>query len=419
MPDEDDSLNKSGLGKGEFVALVAVLMMVDALAIDIMLPALPDIGEAFGVLRENDRALVLTAFTIGFGLPQIIFGPLSDRFGRRLPIFGGLAVYILCAVGAVFAPNFATLLALRFLQGVGGAAVRVGLTAAVRDNYSGTEMARIMSLVFAIFLLVPVIMPAVGQLLLIFGSWQFIFLVMGAVAVLNWLWGFVRLRESLDPADRRPLNLSTVVEGFAMVFTNRRALFYGGSGAFLLGGVLSMVFSSQQVFVDIYGFGDWYPVSMVIIGGSAALSSLAASRVLPLVGLRRTAHSAALGLPIVAFTFAVLAATVGLPAWAYLLATVLFAPCFVGGFSSSGALSMEPLGAVAGTASAVFGLITSVFGAILATLIIQTYNGTVVPILVGIGVMGCCVLASFTIAEGGRLFGRDQAPLSAAPAEVF
>jgi DHA1 family bicyclomycin/chloramphenicol resistance-like MFS transporter len=407
------------IGKFEFVALVAALMMVDALAIDIMLPALPDIGNAFGVERENDRSLVLAAFTIGFGLPQIIFGPLSDRFGRRIPILGGLAVYILCAAGAVFAPSFAILLALRFLQGVGGAAVRVGLTAAVRDNYSGTEMARIMSLVFAIFLLVPVVMPAAGQLLLIFGSWQFIFLVMAGIAALNWLWGFARLRESLAPEDRRALNFASVVEGFALVFTNRRALFYGGSGAFLLGGVLSMVFSSQQVFVDIYGFGDWYPLSMVIIGGSAALSSLAASRVLPIVGLRRTAHIAALSLPVIAFAFAILAATVGLPAWAYLLATVLFAPCFIGGFSSSGALSMEPLGAVAGTASAVFGLITSVFGAILATLIVQTFNGTVVPILIGIGIMGCCVLASFTIAEKGRLFGRDQAPLSPASAEAF
>jgi DHA1 family bicyclomycin/chloramphenicol resistance-like MFS transporter len=221
------------------------------------------------------------------------------------------------------------------------------------------------------------------------------------------------------PADRRPLDFASIRDGFALVFTNRRALFYGASGMFLLGGVLSMVFSSQQVFVEIYGWGSLYPFSMVVIGGSAALSSLAGSRFIGKFGARRSAHATAIALPILAFVMATLSATVGLPAWAYLLATALFAPCFVTGFSAGGALSMEPLGEVAGTAASVFGLMTSVFGALLSYVVLQTYNGSTTPILTGIGILACCNLACFAIAEGGRLFGRDQAPTSGVAVELL
>ena len=137
-------------------------MAVDALAIDIMLPALPNMGDALMVANANDRSLVLTAFLLGFGLPQLVFGPLTDRFGRRAPILIGLAIYVFTALSAPLAPSFAVLLALRFVQGVAAASVRVAMLSAVRDRYSGTAMADIMSLVLAIFLLVPIFMPGVG-----------------------------------------------------------------------------------------------------------------------------------------------------------------------------------------------------------------------------------------------------------------
>ncbi|MDC9824466.1 multidrug effflux MFS transporter [Devosia sp. ZB163] len=406
------------LSKPEFVAIVAALMIVDALAIDIMLPALPNIGDTFAVLRENDRSLVITVFIIGFGLPQIFFGPLVDRFGRRRPILWGLAAYIVCALAGAVAPSFLWLLILRFLQGTAAAAVRVGLNATIRDRYSGKEMAEVLSLVLSIFLLVPIIMPTVGQLIILAAPWQYIFVAMAAIAAATWVWTFLRLGETQRPEDRRSLDFGVVAEGFLIVLRNRRAFFYGVAAVFLQGAILGMVVTTQQIFTEIYPWGVFYPLSMVIIAGSAAITSLIASRVLGRIGLRRCSHGGSILIPVITFGAALVSLGPGLPDWGFLLAMVLLAPCIVPSFAGSGALSMEPLGEVAGTAAAVFGLFQMVFGALLGFGIAQAYDGTVIPLLVGMGVMGICAFGCFAIAERGRMFGRDQAP-APVPVEAF
>jgi DHA1 family bicyclomycin/chloramphenicol resistance-like MFS transporter len=401
------AIPKPALSRREFIFLVAGLMMVDALAVDIMLPALPNIGAAFDVLRENDRSLVITAFLFGFGLPQIVFGPLTDRFGRRSLILGGMVAYLVTTLAAIVAPSFTALLIFRFVQGVAGAAVRVALTASVRDLYVGREMARIMSLVFSIFLLVPVVMPALGQVVLLVGPWQWIFVVMGAVAAFFTVWAFIRLRETLAVADRRPLSFRGVAEGFVIVLTSRRAFFNGIVGGFQFGAVMGIVLTGPQIFGEQFGWGPYYPIAMTFFGGSAAICSLLASRVIGAFGLRRSAHGASILLLVLSWFAVIVAVTVGLNAYAYLAIVTCFSLPLVLGFSGSGALSMEPLGAVAGTASAVFGLITTLTGAWLSYVIAQSYNGSVTPILIGVGIMAICVFGCYYIAESGRLFGRD------------
>jgi DHA1 family bicyclomycin/chloramphenicol resistance-like MFS transporter len=249
------------ISRAEFVALIAALMAVDALAIDIMLPALPNMGDALGVANANDRSLVLTSFLLGFGLPQLVFGPLSDRFGRRAPILIGLTVYVFTALSAPWALSFALLLGLRFVQGVAAASVRVAMLSAVRDRYSGKAMADIMSLVFAIFLLVPIFMPAVGQLILLVGSWRLVFVVMGLMAGVVALWTLVRLPETLEVERRRTLDFKSVAEGFAMVFTNRIAFWYGLSGTFLIGGILGFLNTAQPIYVGIFKLGVFFPLA--------------------------------------------------------------------------------------------------------------------------------------------------------------
>lgn len=411
----------ASLSKREFVVLVAGLMMVDALAIDIMLPALPSIGAAFGVLRDNDRSLVVTAFLIGFGGSQIVFGPLSDSYGRRRFILAGMAGYIATALLGTLSPTFAILLLLRCIQGIAAAAVKVALTASIRDRYEGKAMADILSLVFSVFLLVPVLMPGVGQLILLVGPWQLIFVIMAGVATVFAVWGLVRLEETLAPADRRPLSFRAVGQGFTIVLTTRRAFFYGIAGTFLFGGLMGFILTGPQIFGEQFGWGRYYPIAMTFMGGSAAICSLIVPKILSLVGLRRTAHVGALGFAGLAFLAAMLNATIGLNAYSYLLVLVAFALPLTTGFSSSGALSMEPLGEVAGTASAVFGLISTVGGAVISYLIAQSYDGTVTPIMIGVGIAGSLVFACYLIAEGGRLFGRDPAPppVSVEPAGVF
>ena len=408
---------RAQLSKAEFVALLASLTMVEALAGDIMLPALPNIGAAFAVENPNDRSLVLMAFALSFGLAQPLFGPLSDRYGRRVPILCGMVFYTLCSVVAVMAPSFAVLLAIRFLQGVAAAAVKVAVSAAIRDRYEGEEMAEVTSLMMSIFLLVLVLMPSVGQLLLLVGTWELIFYAMGAIALAIGLWAYLRLGETLLAANRRPLSFASVIEGFALVFSNRRAFFYGSTSMFLLGAVLGMIFTSQQVYVELYGWGVWYPLAMVAIAGSASLCSLAASQLLGRIGLRRTASAALVGLPVITFTGALFALAGMLPSWGYLLITCIVAAPLVSGFASTGALSMQPLGAVAGTAASVFGLLASVFGTGFSYIIAQSYDGTPVPVLTGMGIMGLCGLGCVLIAENGRLFARDQS--AELPAEGF
>lgn len=404
------------LSKAEFVALLAALTMIEALSGDIMLPGLPDIGRAFEVANPNDRSLVLMVFGLAFGLLQPIFGPLSDRFGRRLPIMWGMIVYILCSFASIVAPNFIALLAIRFVQGAASAAVKVAVTAAVRDRYEGKEMAEVASLMMSIFLLVPVIMPSVGQLLLFIGPWQGIFIAMGMLAILIGIWAWFRLGETQPIEARRPLSFGGIVQGFGLVFGNRRAFFYGATGMFLMGGVLGMIFTSQQIYAELYGWGVWYALAVGAMGGSASICSLVTSQVLGRIGLRRTAHSALLALALLAFTGALLAVAGNLPGWGYLVICCLFAAPLVSGFASTGALSMQPLGEVAGTAASVFGLIASTCGTAFSYLIAQSYNGSTVPVLTGIGVMGACGFVCCLIAENGRMFGRDDPLPAPAPA---
>jgi DHA1 family bicyclomycin/chloramphenicol resistance-like MFS transporter len=416
----NEAMPSASLSKREFIALLACLTMVEAIAGDIMLPALPDIGDALSVQNPNDRSLVLMAFGIGFGLPQVVFGPISDRFGRRVPILVGMVFYVACSLASPLAPSFAVLLGVRALQGVAAAAVKVAVTAAVRDRYSGTEMAEVTSLMMSIFLLVPVVMPSVGQIILLVAPWQMIFVAMGILALAIGIWAWVRFRETLPREARRPLSFDAVADGFALVVGNRRAFFYGASGIFFLGAVLGMIFTSQQIYVGIFGWGPYYALAMMAMGGSASLCSLVVARVLRRLGLRRTAHAAATSLAALAFGGALIALTVGLPSWAYLLLACLFAAPLVSGFASGGALSMEPLGEVAGTAAAVFGLLATVIGTGFSYLIQQAFNETVVPTLVGMGIMGLFALASFAIAEKGRLFSRDPASLPLTdPAAAF
>ncbi len=409
----------NGMSKFEFVALMAGLMAVDTLAIDIMLPAFPAIGAALGIGNPNDRSLILTAFLMGFGPPQLIFGPLTDRFGRRSIILIGILGYVLTSLACALAPSFAVMLLARFLQGTAAAAVRVAMIAAVRDRFSGQAMVDIMSLVLAIFLLVPIICPTIGQLLLFVGPWQLIFAFMAAVATGFAVWSLIRLRESLRPQDRRTLDFRVVVEGFRIVVGNRPAFFYGIVGTFMYGIISTMLNTAQQIYVDIFHLGAWFPVAFAFTTIVAAVANLFMSKITRAFGMRRTAHASGLIILLASAAFAIMSLSGPPTLWSFYVMLVLIFPCVVAGFTTTGALSMEPLGEVAGTASAVFGAINTVGGALIGVVTAQLYDGSVTPMLCANALMGGFALVAFLIAENGRLFRRDQAPLLPAAAEVF
>lgn len=405
LPMTTISSSSRDVSRPEFIALIAGLMALNALAIDVMLPALPYMGEALNVLNENDRHFVLTSYMLGFGVAQIVFGPLSDRYGRRAPLMAGLAIYVIAAFAAAFSPTFATLLVLRFVQGMGAAATRVIATSLVRDKFGGRAMAEVMSLVFMVFMIIPVIAPAIGQILLLTGPWEYIFIFMALLGFAISLWVFIRLPETLVPENRRALRLGVILEGFRLVVTNRMAFSYGLSAMFIFGALFGFISTAQQIYVDIYGLGAYFPVAFAAMAGLMAISSFTNAQIVRKMGMRRLSHGAMIVFTIMSGVWLAIALTGFMPLWLFfcLLSVIMF--MFGWSMANINSLAMEPLGAVAGTASSVFGLIQTVGGALLGTMIGQFFDGTVVPIAAGYFILGIVALIFILIAENGKLFG--------------
>ena len=393
------------ISRPEFIALVAALMSLNALAIDVMLPALPYMGEALGVSHENDRQYVLTAYMLGFGCAQLAFGPLSDRFGRRSPLIVGLAIYVIAAFAAAFSPSFAMLLLMRFIQGVGAAGTRVIAQSMVRDKFGGRAMAEIMSMVFMVFMAVPVIAPGIGQIILLTGPWEYIFYFMAVLALVIAAWSIARMPETLKPEHRRALAPRVVVEGFRLVFTNRMAFSYGLAGMFVFGALFGFINTAQQIYVDIYGLGALFPVAFAAMAGLMAISSYLNARMVRRIGMRRLSHTALLVFTTVSGAWFLITLAGQPPLWLFfaLLAVIMF--MFGWAASNMNALSMEPLGTVAGTASSVFGFVQTVGGAILGTITGQFFDGTLTPVAAGYFVLGLAAILCVVVAERGKLFG--------------
>jgi DHA1 family bicyclomycin/chloramphenicol resistance-like MFS transporter len=378
-------------------------------------------GEALGISNENERQLVVSAYMIGFGAAQLAFGPITDRFGRRAPLFVGIILYVICALAAIFAPTFAILLGLRFCQGLGAAATRVIAMSVIRDRYSGREMASVMSLAFMTFMAIPIVAPGIGQVILSAGgSWHFIFLLMAGLATAIGLWAWFRLPETLHPEYRRELKLSVIADGFRAVFTNRVAFFYGLCGMLFFSAMFGFIICTQQIFVGIYGLGPYFPVAFASVAALMAVANFLNSRVVKQFGMRRISHLATLLYIAAGGTILTLALMGPVNFWVYYALLVLLQFVFAWATSNMNSLSMEPLGAVAGTAAAVFGFMQTVGGALIGTFIGQQFNGTLIPNSLAYVVMGILVLCCVLIAERGRLFGvgaEYQTPPAAAMAE--
>ncbi|RZI58447.1 MAG: MFS transporter, partial [Zymomonas sp.] len=273
MPNAPSRSAALGLPYWELVTMVAAMMALNAAAIDIFIPALQQIGSALDVATGNQRQFVITAYVIGFGTAQIVYGTLSDRFGRRPVLFFGLAVYILASFTAIFSPSFGALLALRALQGVGAAATRVIAVSIVRDCFGGARMASVMSLVMMVFMAVPVVAPNVGQLIMNFGSWQEIFLVTGVFGTIVLVWTAFRLPETLHPEDRLPLTLQRTAGAFRIVLTNRRSFGYTLATALIFGVLFGFINQAEQVYTGIYHLGPSFTLYFSMVAIFMALAS--------------------------------------------------------------------------------------------------------------------------------------------------
>lgn len=397
-------LREPGIPFAEFVAIIAMIMALNAMAIDVMLPALPAIGDALDIIEENNRQLILTTYLAGFGGAQLFFGPLTDALGRRKVLIGGLALYSLASIGAIFASDLQTLLIARVLQGVGCAGARVAALSVVRDCYTGRSMGKVMSLVMMVFMAVPVIAPSVGQVVLLLAGWHWIFafLLFAGLAVL--VWSMLRMPETLAPDRRRPVEISEISNAYGTAITTRVCVGYAVATAFVFAGLFAFLAMSQQIFVDIFGLGNLFPVVFASIAIAMAISSFTNAQLVEAMGMRRLSHAALIVYTLFGFLIFAVSA-LGLESLAsFFILTTIVMMCFGFVGANFNAMAMEPLGKIAGTAASVIGFITTLGGALLGHVMGQLFDGTTEPLGLAFAVYGLAAIACVLFAEKGRMF---------------
>ncbi|MCE7796596.1 multidrug effflux MFS transporter [Sphingobium sufflavum] len=391
------------IGFREFVCIVAMLMAINALGIDTMLPALPAIATALNLSSVNQAQWVVSAYMIGFGATQFIYGPLADRFGRRRLIILCLGLYATTSLLASFAASFEVMIAARMMQGVAAACTRVLAVAIVRDRYSGREMARVMSLSFLVFLAVPMLAPSIGQLILLVAPWHAIFLFLGGFAIFVLGWVSLRLPETLHPEYRRAIRLKQIGAAMRTVVTNRTSIGYTLALTLSFGAMVGFINSAQQVF-GAFGEAEHFPILFAFIAGGMAFASILNSRIVMRVGSRRVSHTALI--LFISLCAIHLAATLIFGDNLVSFSLFQFAAMFCSGLlgSNFGAMAMEPMGEIAGTAASVQGTISTLGGAIIGIIVGQNFDGTVVPVVAGYFLCSLGILAMVLFAENGRLF---------------
>jgi DHA1 family bicyclomycin/chloramphenicol resistance-like MFS transporter len=408
-------------GARETVALLAGLMALNAFAIDAMIPALPEIGEQLGVSDDNRRQLVVVAYMFGFGSTQLIWGPLADRFGRKPVLAAGIALYAVFATLCSLAWSFPVLIAARALQGASAAVSRVLVVAMVRDLFEGEAMARVMSLVFMVFMLVPVLAPSVGQGILLVGPWQAIFGVLAAYALVMLVWSWRRLPETLRPEYQRSLALREIGGAVAAALKDRLSLGYTLALTATFGGLTAYIASIQQIVFDVFNRPEAIGLVFAAVAAPMAVASFLNSRIVGLLGLRRVGHGGAIVFAVLAVAHALLATQYGesLTLFVVMQGLAMFAFAFTS--SNLGTLAMERMGPIAGTASSVQGVIGTIGGALIGLVIGQRFDGTQLPFLVGFATCAAVTLLLIGFTEPRRFLerlppGGDDSPAERQPA---
>jgi DHA1 family bicyclomycin/chloramphenicol resistance-like MFS transporter len=383
------------------VALKATLTALVALSIDMVLPSLPAIGASLGVARPNDNQWVISLFFLGFGVGQFFYGPFSDVAGRKPAAFAGLIVFTAGCVLALLSQSFPMMLAGRLLQGMGVAGPRTMSIALVRDRFEGPQMARVMSLVTAVFILVPIVAPTLGQAVLAAFGWRAIFIVYLVMGVIATLWLATRQEETLPEARRLPFSLPRLAAAVRTVVTSRVVVGYTIAAGLVFGAFLGYLTSAQQILQEQYALGSkftfYFGTLAIAIGGA----SLANAKLVMRYGMRPLSQAALWGIFGVSVVFTgVSALSSGQPPLVLLMAYLMASFFGIGVlFGNLTTLAMQPLGAIAGTGSAVVGATSMLISLTLGTVIGQIYDGTVLPLVAGFAVLSLCSIAAAWWAE--------------------
>ena len=402
-----DSINHDGVkrpGTLEMTVMLAALMALNSLAIDAMVPALPNIGDSLRVVHENQQQLVVIAYFIGFGSTQLVWGPLADRFGRKPILAAGVILYSLFALLCGLAWSFPLLIAARVCQGAAAAVTRVLVVAMVRDLFESEEMARVMSLVSMVFMVMPVIAPNLGQLILLVGSWRVIFAVLAAYGVIMLVWYSIRLPEPLHPEYRRSLQPSEIGRAIGTSLTDPLSRGYTIALTVSSGCLIAYISSVQQIVADAFHEGRYIGVVFAAVAAPMALASWTNSRVVGRFGLRRIGHLAAAAFAVIALLHAALGLAGVETLWSFIVLQALTMCCFAFTSANLSTLAMTNMAAIAGTASSVQGVVWTIGGATLGFLIGGQFDGSVTPFLLGTAACAVVGFIAVVLTEPKMLF---------------
>ncbi len=388
----------------EFIALVAMLTALVAMSIDTMLPAVGIMATELHAANPNDRQLVVLAFFGGMMIGTLIFGPISDSVGRKPAIYAGLVFYILGAVVCMFSTSFPILIAGRLIQGFGASSPRIVSMAMVRDGAKGAEMARIMSFVMSIFMLVPILAPSIGQLVLYVASWRYIFTGFIVAAIIGCIWLATRQAETLDAKNRLPFSAGKLASSAAEVISNPISFGYTIAVGFIFSAFTAYLGTCQQIFADQYNQGDYFALWFGGLAIGIAISMILNGKYVVRVGMRKLSKWALWGFVIDWGVMLVLCLIYNGHPPLPLLGIILFISFFTSGmiFGNYNAMALEPMGHIAGMAAAVSGALSSLIAVVLGGLAGRYYDGTMFPLTIAFVLFGIGALVFSEWAESRR-----------------
>ena len=386
----------------EFIVLMASLMSIVALSIDALLPALGYVSDDLAITNRNHAQYLIGFIFIGMAAGQLIAGPLSDALGRKRVLYAGIGLFLVGCLISFFAESLPMMLIGRFIQGVGVSGPYISSVSIVRDKYSGRSMAKIMSIIMMIFIMVPAIAPSVGEGIMFIASWRYIFVLYIVYASIIAVWIFCRLEETLPKERRIPISLHNLAHGFRTVIGNRVTLCYTVCMGIIFGSFMGYLNSSQQIFQEQFGAGKMFSVYFGILALVLGSASLLNSRFVERLGMAYICRRAVMSITASSAVFLALHLFVDIELWMFLgyAAVMFFSFGLV--FGNFNALAMEPMGNIAGIAAAIIGCLSSMISMGLGSVIGQMYNNTLVPIASGFLVLGVVTLVIMAYADRFR-----------------
>jgi DHA1 family bicyclomycin/chloramphenicol resistance-like MFS transporter len=398
------------MGDRETIAIMALVMALQALAVDAMLPALGFIADDLGVTDPNRRQLVVGTFLLASGFASLLPGSLADRFGRRPVLLSCIGLYVAFSLGCALVTSFDALLVMRVLQamGCGGLAVLPG--AIIRDRFSGDQMAKQMSIISVVFLVVPMLAPSIGQVVLLFAGWRWIFVFLAVMAVVMGAWVHLRLPETLHPEYRQPIRLGAIAVNMAGAATNRSAIGYVLGGSLTFGAMIGYINCSQQLVAEHFGAGETFPLLFGFSALMMAAANFSNSRIVERFGARRVSHTAVFAFIAVSATQLWFATRPGETLWQFMPLMILnmILIGFIGANFNS--IALQPFASTAGSANSMHAFLRMVIGSVIGIFVGQAYDGSARPLALALLICGVISLLLVLYSEKGRLFRRIHPP---------